>query len=351
MTLIANRYRPIATAPSGGMGDIMQCEDTHLERPVILKTLQANVDTRRLLDEQRALSKLRSKHVVQLFDVVNINNNGTDFPGLVLEHIDGSDLLVASYEPGASYLKVLWQVACGLSDIHSAGIIHRDIKPNNIRIDLEGVVKILDFGLSRSVGIDDKTRSIIGTPVFMAPELWGQATIGFSSAIDVYAFGVTALALVTSNVPTELAQQPPVPIAAAQLNGLLQGAPKDLIDVLAACLAHNPASRPKMSDVASTFAKHLVHDKHRALVVMNAQPHHLDAVNRSLSLNGGTRGTLSVRYSGDFFEVTSATGDVFLNNSPATAQSRVPGCCVITFGIGRNRSFVTFDVSSPEVMA
>lgn len=351
LTLIADRYRPLPVASSGGMGDIMHCEDTHLERRVVVKTLQDHVDSRRLLDEQRALSKLRSKHVVQLFDVVNINIEEREVPGLVLEHIEGQDLEIASYKPDGAYIKALWQIACGLSDVHAAGIIHRDIKPNNIRIDNEGVVKILDFGLSRSTGIDDKTRSIIGTPVFMAPELWGQATIGFSSAIDVYAFGITALALITGSVPSPLAQQPPVPVLPAQLAPILGGAPADLADVIAGCLAYSPTQRPMMSEVARVLAKHLLRDKHRALVVMNAKPYELNAVNRSLSLSGGTKGTLSIQYGGDSFEVTSTTGNVFLNNSPAIPRNSVPGCCVITFGVGGNRSFVTFDVSNPEVMA
>jgi serine/threonine protein kinase len=152
--LIAKRYRTSGKVGAGGMGDIIQCHDMHLDRTVVLKTLQAGVDSRRLLDEQKALAKLRSKHVVQLFDFTEVSTGSGKVLALVLEHIEGNDLVVGSYTPNAAYLKVLWQISCGLSDIHAAGVIHRDIKPANIRLDREGVIKILDFGLygARALG-------------------------------------------------------------------------------------------------------------------------------------------------------------------------------------------------------
>lgn len=85
-----------------------------------------------------------------------------------------------NYNPSESHsekLKKLWQIACGLSDIHSAKIIHRDIKPNNIRVDENKIVKILDFGLARSSGTEAFTHSVIGTLGYMAPELWKRKTL------------------------------------------------------------------------------------------------------------------------------------------------------------------------------
>ncbi|MBV6851279.1 hypothetical protein [Xanthomonas euvesicatoria] len=74
------------------MGEVIFCEDLHLQRKVVLKHLQAGVEARRLLDEQKALSKLRSKHVVQLYDIVNIPGVGGPMPAIVLEFIDGETL-------------------------------------------------------------------------------------------------------------------------------------------------------------------------------------------------------------------------------------------------------------------
>ncbi|WP_208604732.1 protein kinase domain-containing protein, partial [Pseudomonas lactis] len=100
-------------------------------------------------------------------------------PAIVLEFINGETLSSASFSADTNYLHLIWQISCGLADIHSHEIIHRDIKPGNIKIDGEGVVKILDFGLSRNNAAAE-TRSIIGTPVFMAPELWGDQTIALT---------------------------------------------------------------------------------------------------------------------------------------------------------------------------
>ncbi|WP_121372836.1 serine/threonine-protein kinase [Pseudomonas aeruginosa] len=190
------------------MGEVIFCEDLHLQRQVVLKHLQAGVESRRLLDEQKALSKVRSKHVVQLYDIVNIPGAVSPQPAIVLEFINGETLSSASFSADTNYLHLIWQISCGLADIHSHEIIHRDIKPGNIKIDGEGVVKILDFGLSRNNAAAE-TRSIIGTPVFMAPELWGDQTIAFDSSIDVYAFGVTCLALLAEETPLSLRKRPP----------------------------------------------------------------------------------------------------------------------------------------------
>jgi len=197
---IADRYEPTGATSAGGMGEIIECIDLHLQRRVIIKRLQADIEARRLLDEQRALAKVRSKHVVQLYDIVELTDRRKTEKAIVLEFIEGNNLGINSFKPDRDYLKVLWQIAGGLKDIHAAGVIHRDIKPDNIRIDVEGVVKIIDFGLARST-VDAKTRSIIGTPIFMAPELWGDETISFNASIDVYAFGATSLALLTSSPP------------------------------------------------------------------------------------------------------------------------------------------------------
>jgi serine/threonine protein kinase len=85
--------------------------------------------------------------------------------------------------PDLEFQKILWQIAAGLSDIHRAGVIHRDIKLQNIRRDKFGIIKIIDFGLAREVGVDDKTKSITGTIGYMAPELFGTSTISFSPAV------------------------------------------------------------------------------------------------------------------------------------------------------------------------
>lgn len=108
------------------MGEIIECIDRNLQRKVVVKRLQGGVDERRILDEQKALSTVRSKHVVQMFDVVSIDDEGGINPAIVLEHIDGANLAPAAFKVGEDYLKTLWQIASGLSDIHAANVVHRE---------------------------------------------------------------------------------------------------------------------------------------------------------------------------------------------------------------------------------
>lgn len=346
---IADRYEPTGVTSAGGMGEIIECMDSHLQRRVLIKRLQVGVEQRRLLDEQKALAKLRSKHVVQLFDIIEMSDRGRPEAAIVLEFIDGNNLEVAKYTVGRPYLHLLWQIASGLRDIHQAGVIHRDIKPNNIRIDKEGVIKIIDFGLSRSHE-EAKTRNVIGTPIFMAPELWGDQTVSFDQSIDVYAFGATALALLNSNSPRELALHPPQPVSLTKLAPSFPGLQADIIALIHRCLDSNAKNRPKMIDVQALLSRHLLENEHRALVVMDGSAHQLNRENRKITLNASAIGSLTIEYSGFDFNVADSSGAVFLNNTIAKAGDAVPGCCVITFGTGGNRRFVTFDVSSPEVM-
>lgn len=294
---IAGRYEPTGATASGGMGEVIECTDLHLKRKVIVKRLQVGVAERRLLDEQKALAKVRSKHVVQLYDIVDLNDRVRGEKAIVIEYIDGQNLQIASYKSDRQYLKILWQIACGLRDIHAAGVIHRDIKPQNIRLDTEGVVKIIDFGLARSKA-DAKTSGAIGTPAYMAPELWGHNTVSFDQAIDVYAFGVTAMALLTSKLPNALATMPPGDVSLASASAILNGAPSDVIDAIHACLRRDSTKRPSMQDVQAILARQLLKDQHRALAVMNGQLHLLDQTNRTMNLKLGTVASISIVYDG-----------------------------------------------------
>ncbi|MCO7521373.1 MULTISPECIES: serine/threonine-protein kinase [unclassified Pseudomonas] len=346
--LVANRYEVSSGGAAGGMGEVVQCFDTNLQRRVVMKRLQPGVDTRRIVDEQMSLAKLRSKNVVQLYDVVSLSDRGVSEVGIVLEYIDGKDLEPGGYEVGVEYLRVLWQIASGLSDIHDVGIIHRDIKPENIRIDHDGVVKIFDFGLSRFED-EAKTVSVIGTAAYMAPELWAQKPISFTKAVDVYAFGVLCVSLVNrdfSLVSKLRSRREDIDGVSYHLKGLHE----DILLMISACLSKEPAERPVMSEVARMLAKHLLKNKHKALVVMSGKVHQLDAENKKIGLRAQDVGEITIVYDGFDFKVETTSGAVYLNNTRVSPGDLVPGCCVITFGAAGKRRFVTFDVSNPEVL-
>jgi eukaryotic-like serine/threonine-protein kinase len=348
MVLIADRYEPTGNASWGGMGEVHECWDQHLSRMVMLKRVKRISDFRRLMDEKKALLLLRSKHVIELIDVVEFEYHGTKEHGLILEQVVGSDLSENDLNCDDNFWRTLWQIAAGISDIHKVGVIHRDIKPANIRVDGSKVVKILDFGLSREVGKDDKTRSLAGTLGYMAPELIGTQTISFTPAIDVYAFGITAIMLLNNSEACSLAGKAP------------SLKPKDLIPLfldatlaqaVATCVSHNPASRPSMREVRDLLSKRLLQGRHRACVVQGSSTYELNAKTRSITLKTSV-GSITVKYDGFAFNVDQVTGSVFINNQPAAQGAEMPSACVLTFGASTGlRAFSTFDVSRPEVIA
>lgn len=234
--MLAGRYEALGGMRAGGMSEAHQYRDTRLSRLVIVKTLQHDQEIRRLKDEQKALLKLRSNHVVQLLDVVSLPHNGVDIPCLVLEYIEGADLKEGEYPIALPYLQVLWQVARGLEAIHQAGIVHRDIKPNNVRRDAEGVIKIIDFGLSREVGVDNRTQAAIGYLPYMAPELLQRGPVEFSTKADVYAYAVFAMAITSAGLPDWCRTRQP-PTAPANLCAThLAGLDEAVVSTLQRCL-------------------------------------------------------------------------------------------------------------------
>lgn len=348
--MINNRYSLKQVFGSGGMGEVNIYSDEHLDRDVVIKCLREGEENRRIVDEQKALLRLRSKHVVQLFDIVNLSQGEAGDVGLVLEYIRGEELQLSNYQPDFAYLYILWQICCGLNDIHTAGMIHRDIKPNNLLLDGEGVVKIIDFGLSRTLDCAE-TRSLVGTPYFMAPELWGHNTIRFDKKIDVYAFGMTALMLLDADAIFKLGH-PPVMMGECDVKKICAGLPEDVTSILALCVSPDPSLRPSIEMVKDLLERSLLRDRHRALVVLNGKYHYLDCSNRKVTLSVKGVGAVAVFYDGCDFKVTSSSGYVFINNIAASAGMDVPGCCVIAFGkSGAARVFVTFDVSNPEVLS
>lgn len=346
------RYKVSGSSIGGGMGDIHACTDTHLERKVVFKVLKVGQETRRLLDEQRALLQIRSKHVVQLYDIVEVNVEDQAGQALVLEYIEGNPLKFGEFVADTRLLHVLWQVSCGLSEIHKAGIIHRDIKPANIMLDSSGVIKILDFGLSRNQGEDAHTVSRIGTPAFMAPELWGTQDISFDQKVDIYSFAITAISLLKGGrIPKELTEFPPKQIKPGSLDSILAGFPNDVIKILEVCLNSTADLRPSSSEIESVLKKYLLEGKHRALLVAGDKVHELHRASPQANIKIDPLGSIGIKYTGTGFIVVNHSGLVTVNNTPLADGMELPGCCVLTFGTGKYRQFITFNVSNPEVMS
>ncbi|HEX4131448.1 MAG TPA: serine/threonine-protein kinase [Pirellulales bacterium] len=349
--LLPDRYQVAGDALDGGMGSVIPCKDTVLSRDVAIKVLQSGTEHRRILDEIAALLKMRSKHVVQVYDVLDLPGGKM---GIVQEFIEGKDLLkratIAASK--ADYYKQLWQIASGISDIHAVGVIHRDIKPNNMKIDPEGVIKIFDFGLARDEGEDAATAGFIGTHGFAAPELY-KGSVSFTKAIDTYAFGATAYFLGARLLPASLRNKPPTPVKADCFDDLPFELPPDISFALHGCLAHDPRKRPQMSDVRDMLARHLLAGRHKALLVYNGSPNYLNADNRSVNLRLKGMGQIEISYDDLDYRIVSVSGDVAINNRIASAGDVLPGSCVIALGspaMKAQRRYITFDLSHPEIV-
>lgn len=351
MLNLPSRYQFTGDSASGGFGSVAFCNDCHLERLVAIKTIKDASEKHRLYDELNALMLLRSKHVVQVFDIIP---NNDDSIGIVQEFIPGDDLFESSVPKSSieNYLKTLWQIASGITDIHKAGVIHRDIKPNNIKFDDEDIIKIFDFGLSRD-NSSAVTIGYKGTPVFSAPELFNSGAVPFTKAIDTYAFGVTAIALSGAALPDQLKSFPPQPILSDFFSTLPITLPHDLATILTQCLSHNLANRPAMNTVRDKLGSHLLHDKHQALAIFDNKTNVLNASRRAVTLKFGLIGEIKIEYDGFHFFVASVNGEVFINNRAVTAGEEIPGSCVVALGAAHrqsSRKYITFDVSNPEVM-
>lgn len=349
--MIADRYEVAGSSLVGGMAAVLPCKDTVLERQVAIKVMPGSADRRRIRDELAALLKMRSKHVVQVYDVLRM---GKDDLGIVQEFIDGEDLFDEALAPNTTnqYLKLVWQIASGIADIHGLGVIHRDIKPNNMKVDLEGVVKIFDFGLARDEGLGASTVGFVGTPGFAAPELYASHAT-FTAAVDTYAFGATALFLGLRDLPTELKRRPPVFSATDYFARIPFALADEVVGVLDACLEPEPADRPPMRDVRDVLAKHLLRDRHKALVVFQGKASYLDATHRSVRLSLPSMGEVEIQYDGFGFRVQNLSGDVFANNRRVKVGDELPGACVVALGSPEQtnrRRYITFDLSHPEIV-
>ena len=357
MACLNNRYNKLEESFSGGSSDVHIYQDTNLERKVAIKFLLPYREPRRMYDEIAALQRIRSKHVVQIYDILVLQDLGNRV-GLVQEYVEGQELAPQT-DPGA-YLKCLYQIASGIADLHAQKLIHRDIKPYNMKVDDEGIIKIFDFDLARDLD-NGHTNNFKGTPGYAAPELYGGYHVRFTPAVDIYAFGVCALFLSSMRIPECLRPVAPIPPQPRQwldLGGFSHigfDLPDSLRNLLNRTLEPTPDQRPDMAEIRDGLSTEILKDTHKGLFVDQGsdQTHWLHKENDTARVNLLPLGALSVRYTGTAFEIAAVEGVVLINNQPVEVGRVIPQSCVIGFGPldqPRQRKFVTFDVSHPEVV-
>lgn len=201
---IDGRYLVVSKVAHGGMSTVYLAKDLRLGRNIALKILHPHLATdtafiTRLSREAQSAASLSHPHVVQIHD----HGVGPQHAYLVFEFIDGYTLRDVINENGALSLRqaldLLDPVVEGLAAAHNAGLVHRDVKPENVLISRQGWVKIGDFGLSRAVTTSTNTGTLLGTVGYIAPELArGQ---GGDARSDIYSAGIMLYELLTGQQP------------------------------------------------------------------------------------------------------------------------------------------------------
>ena len=260
----AGRYRHVRVLAQGGMATVELAHDFELDRPVALKRLAENLAANdefkhRFLREARLAARLSHPNIVAVYDVGEEGGR----PCIVMEYVEGetlSDLLRrrGRLEPAEAVALAL-QACSGLETAHQAGLVHRDIKPQNLLLTPEATLKIADFGIARSLDGTQLTEAgtVLGTAAYLAPEQAAGEPV--TAAADVYALGAVLYELLTGRPPyvaetlAELfAQQRRGAIAPAR--ELAPGVPASLEDAVMRALARDPAYRPES---AAAFAGEL----------------------------------------------------------------------------------------------
>jgi len=203
--LLGDRYRLLRVAGAGGMATIYQAWDQRLERTVAVKVLHAHLThdpvlVRRFRTEARHVAALSHPHIVQVYDQAI-----DPFVFMVMEYVDGPSLRSVLGRCGvltpAQVLAVLAPVAAGLAHAHGSGIVHRDVKPENVLIARDGTPKVADFGIARALAATAQTLGggLVGSVHYLSPEQVGGD--GATPASDQYALGVMCYELLTGRHP------------------------------------------------------------------------------------------------------------------------------------------------------
>lgn len=354
MIKLPARYSNVVkTLSGGGMSDTIVCFDTNLQRNVVVKSLKQGIEKHRLMDELSALADIRSKYVVQVLDIIH---DGSDIVGFVEEYIEGNELTPfhgATTEAVA--LKSLYSIISGIADIHEFDRVHRDIKPDNMKLDKSGVLKIFDFGLAK-LSAGAKTKQLYFTQGYTPPEVFTPDKDGnhnFTPAVDVFAFGATALWLLNGGklLPELISIPPSVPSLPVAFNSMPIMLSAGINALLNRCLSSDPAARPTSAEMKAALGKQLLYNKHRMLITYNGVDHFVDATNKQVKLSAGSD-SVTITYNGMDFVVTQISGHVRHNNKQVIVGYILQGAAVIVLGnpAQYGRTSITADISHPEVM-
>jgi tetratricopeptide (TPR) repeat protein/predicted Ser/Thr protein kinase len=257
-------YEILGELGRGGMGVVYHARHLQLNREVALKMVlhgphAAPRELDRLRSEAEAIARLQHPHIVQIFEVGEIEGS----PFCALEYVDGgslADLVRGTPQPYRQAVEYVMKVCEAVAYAHERGILHRDLKPSNVLLTREGVPKVTDFGLAKQyeategptvdagAPADRSQSQVVGTPSYMAPELLRLSSRPMQATVDVYGLGAILYELLTGRPPFQ-AESPQETLVQALLNDPVPPAklqpklPRDLDTICLKCLAKTPTRR------------------------------------------------------------------------------------------------------------
>jgi serine/threonine protein kinase len=217
-SLAGGRYRVERTLGSGGMAIVVLARDRELDRPVAIKLLADNLardaDLRaRFVREARLAARLSHPNVVKVFDAGEDGGR----PYIVMECVNGPTLAEVLARRGRlppdEAVDLAIQACAGLDHAHEAGLVHRDVKPHNLLLRDDGLLKVADFGIARAVQATRLTEAgtILGTGAYLSPEQAAGEDV--TAAADLYSLGAVVYELLTGVRRTRTSRSPRSPAA------------------------------------------------------------------------------------------------------------------------------------------